>query len=274
MMKKIFIIFLLSLFLNFSLFSQCDSITTFPWTEGFENYQDSVPDCWYQDILNSGWDRIPWNIVSNDQSLGIPTTSHNGVKKLFISLDCGHDSMHQQDLALPPFDISGLTNPTLTFWHANNSRGMISLNYKSSKDQELWQSLHGYYYYIAENWTQVSIPLPNKSNYYQIAIIGHHSGGGYGEIQIDDISITDGPISNIENQTPTFHIAPNPVQDNLMISGINISSININDMYGKLIFSYQGTLNSINMSIYPKGLYFVTILSTDGDSFTKKIVKQ
>jgi hypothetical protein len=273
-MKKLLFISLMALILNTSGFSQCDSITIFPWFEGFENNNDSLPDCWSQDMGNNGWDSQHWNVVSNNHFTGIPPTSHSGEYKIFISLDCGHDSQHRQDLVLPPFDISGLANPTLTFWHANNGRGILALDYKSSKDQELWHGLHGYYYYVAENWTKVIVSLPNKSNYYQIAFIGHHFGGGYGYIQIDDISISDGPLSISSNQTPDYHVSPNPVQDQLNISGNNIALTSLYDVQGRLVYSDVKGINAIDMSNFPNGLYFLKILSTNGTIFTQKILKQ
>lgn len=273
-MKKVLILVLISLFLNTQGYSQCDSITTFPWFEGFENNQNTLPDCWSQDKTHGGWDFQPWSVVSNNHFSGIPPTSHSGEYKVIISLDCNHDSQHMQDLASPPFDISGLENPTLTFWYSNDSRGRLTLSYKSSKDQENWYPLHGYFAFPALNWTMVSLSLPNKSNYYQIAFIGYHIGGGFGFVQLDDISISDGPLSINSDHTEQYHTFPNPVQDYLNISGNNISKTILYDIFGRIIYSESGEIKTINMTNNPKGIYLLQILTTDGNIFSQKIIKQ
>jgi hypothetical protein len=119
-----------------------------------------------------------------------------------------------------------------------------------------------------------------------------------GLIEILFIRNLDNPIVNaieilgtgttLSNESPTFEnilsIYPNPVKDKLFIrldqSAMNLSSIKIHSMQGKLIkvfseFNAKNNIIPLDISGLSNSLYFMTITTNRGNSiFYKLIVKQ
>jgi MFS superfamily sulfate permease-like transporter len=80
-------------------------------------------------------------------------------------------------------------------------------------------------------------------------------------------------INNNNNNLEPISIYPNPVNKYFNIKNIsNITSIMIYDLSGKLVLEERKTFEQIDMSHLSRGV-FLTIIETDKDVFTKKIVK-
>uniref|UniRef100_UPI0032175680 T9SS type A sorting domain-containing protein n=1 Tax=uncultured Draconibacterium sp. TaxID=1573823 RepID=UPI0032175680 len=68
-------------------------------------------------------------------------------------------------------------------------------------------------------------------------------------------------------------IYPNPVTSHLRISGENINTIEIIDLYGNVLLRKFNPTNSVNLNHLKAGIYIVSI-STDNYNQTTKILKQ
>lgn len=72
--------------------------------------------------------------------------------------------------------------------------------------------------------------------------------------------------------TNEYTIYPNPTNDFIRINKLNYGDkIELIDINGKVLFN--GTNNTLNLSLYPEGLYYIRI-TTNSNIFIKKIVKQ
>ncbi|MCQ2284430.1 MAG: choice-of-anchor J domain-containing protein, partial [Bacteroidales bacterium] len=95
--------------------TECLTLTTFPYTEDFESTTGSLPDCW-SNINISG--STSWEATTN---AGYNLSSaHSGSKAAFF-YQSGRDN--SSELISPTFDLTTLTNPTITFWYANPDWG-------------------------------------------------------------------------------------------------------------------------------------------------------
>ncbi|MDR0206488.1 MAG: T9SS type A sorting domain-containing protein [Bacteroidales bacterium] len=172
---------------NFVFDCDCDPISSFPWTEGFENIGVSLPLCWKQEIVSgAGWN---WAIVPD--SVGSPATAHSGISKAQIFLNFLGLPVYTTRLITPVFDLSTLNDPILTFWHTQTGPAQLIVNYKNSPSGE-WTLLKSFFIWDIGNipdWQEDIILLPEKSDYYQIAFEGIFLGGGIADLQLDDISI-------------------------------------------------------------------------------------
>jgi len=251
-------------------FTECDPISKFPWRENFEDNGTNLPLCWKhgEDIFGMGWDYREWRIVDNNT--GPPPNAHSGKYKVFISLYCPAEASHYSELYTPIFDLSEVDDPVLSFWHMSLGLGTLSLWYKNSSTA-YWAFLQRFSYDVLY-WQKESIFLPKKSNYYRIAFVGVHLGGRYGELHLDDISITDG--LGIYSGNIKRYSAPNPVHDYLTISGITPQLITLYDSQGKKIYSVTDYSNKIDMSHLSNGLYFLHIITDTGAVHVEKVVKQ
>ena len=272
-MKKLLII-LIVIFLQKTAYSQsdCDPISTFPWTESFEENRTELPPCWTQD-RGWGWDGQMWSVVDN--LMGPPPTAHSGNYKVLISLYCRSDSYHRQSLITPIFDLSEVDDPVLSFWHIALGYGFLSIFYKDSSDKD-WRNWR-YFSQNVMDWQKEVIHLPNKSSHYQIAFIGIHPGGNYAELQLDNIFISDGEIDDLlvsSYHTDKYSVYPNPVQDYVSISGIEPQRITLYDGIGRVVLTKTDYSNSIDMSHLSQGLYLLHIISDKGTVYTKKLIKQ
>ena len=92
---------------------------------------------------------------------------------------------------------------------------------------------------------------------------------------LDSISLTTNLSSN-DNELSVFSIYPNPVSNVLTISNtknVEIKSVTITDINGRVVKNQQGALTQINVSDLNSGAYFVTIEAAEGKT-TKKFIKQ
>lgn len=164
------------------------AITTFPYEEGFEN-GGAIPDCWTQEYEVNTAD---WVFASGATST--LTTPHTGsYNARFYSPNYSGD---QTKLVTPMMDISGLANPTLSFWYAQPAWGgdqdELRVYYKTSAAGS-WTLIPGQVYTSSvTTWTEVVVTLPSPSAEYYIAFDGT-SGYGYGTV-VDDVKVEEDPV--------------------------------------------------------------------------------
>jgi hypothetical protein len=101
-----------------------------------------------------------------------------------------------------------------------------------------------------------------------------------GSLKLNYFVITNnGPTQISTPNLPETVVAPvllypNPVDNTLYIrSEFLISGIMLSDVNGKTLLEQQQT-NSVDMSKYPAGIYFLTIKSSDREPVFRKIVKR
>ena len=248
--------------------NNCNPISSFPWTESFEKNGTNIPLCWTQGAEYPGhWE---WYVIDN--SNGLPPKAHSGNSKASIALDCPSDIWHQADLISPVFDLSEINDPVLSFWRI--ALGRVHLGIFRIDSSGLISPIGLLISTNTSNWQQETIHLPNKSNHYQIMFFGIHAGGGYGELHLDDISISDGTQSVSPYHAEKYSIAPNPVRDFATISGISPQQLTLYDCQGKVILTQNNHSNVIDMSQLPQGLYFLHIISDIGTVCIQKLIKQ
>ena len=155
---------------------QCDVITVFPWTEGFEDA--GVINCWWQEGPST------WTVGTGTTS-SVPT-AHSGTKNVRITHSI---TGNVTKLITPVLNLSAMSTPLLTFWHVqkvwSGDQDMLKVYYRTAANAP-WQLLATYDTNIAD-WTLDSILLPSPSATYQIAF-EMVDGYGYG-VGIDDITI-------------------------------------------------------------------------------------
>ncbi|MEL7250564.1 MAG: T9SS type A sorting domain-containing protein [Bacteroidota bacterium] len=107
-------------------------------------------------------------------------------------------------------------------------------------------------------------------------------GNSNGNESLDPAWSTDGCVEEdlVSTSTPQVYslsIAPNPTRSRLSIEnpkGENLQVQVLNEL-GQLLFrdTVSGTNGDIDLSSYPKGMYFL-IIEYSGQRFTEKVIKQ
>lgn len=155
------------LFINFG-YSQ---ITSFPWSEDFEDV--GLPTGWTQEYTSAS---VDWSIQTGSQ-FGSPSAAFSGsTNAFFVSANFDED---QTILVSPQFDITSLTNPVLTFHHAqvmfDGGQDELHVYYKTSAAGS-WNLLESYTSNVTD-WTERQIVLPETSDDFYL---GFSAKSGYG----------------------------------------------------------------------------------------------
>lgn len=163
----------------------------------YETYEDDSPTAeFWSNIAEVGTSQ--W--YHGDGNNGSITSPHGGIFNAFFSATNGDVTKY----ASPPLNLTGASNPTLSFWFAQEANGGLINEFKvycRSGITETWTEI----YYNNTNvpvWTQVSISLPNPDYNYQIAFEAEHNGGYY--TIVDDVSITDQGAAELSLNLKTY----------------------------------------------------------------------
>lgn len=172
-----------SLWVSTSFTAPCDAVTAFPYTEGFEN-DGQMPDCWTQEQVMG---MLDWTFQGGAHSSSGILNAHGGSYNayLFQAASVGSTTL----LVTPIFNLSGMTDPYVTYWHAQKAWGqdqdVLSVYYRISPDAP-WLPLTQHTTSLGA-WMKDSLALPNPSATYQLAFQGQ-TNNGYG-IVLDDITV-------------------------------------------------------------------------------------
>jgi len=181
---------------DLSFTTLCGVISSFPWSEGFEN-AGIIPNCWTQEQVNSSG--LDWTFITGNGS-GNPATAHSGTFNACLKDNTTTDNKTR--LITPPINLSSVTDPTLTFWHtqaqgtSSSRQDQLYVYYKTSASGT-WTLLASYTTSIT-TWTQRTISLPNASSEYYINFEGNAKRGR--GVCIDDVSIS--------GTVPTLSVSP------------------------------------------------------------------
>jgi len=248
----------------------CNPISTFPWAEDFENNDTNIPPCWEKKSHDNNW---IWNIVP--APIGTPPTAFSGSYKARIYYSSGILPVYKSQLTTPIFDLSTVDIPVLTFAYTKTKYNIFNVYYKNSPGGG-WNLLQDFFGDSVTEWQTVAIPLPDKSDYYQIAFEGLFLGGGLYEIQLDDVRITE-EVSVSLFHSDNYALAPNPVQNLLTVKRPNVTKVKVSvyNSIGGLMQSFETSEATfeINVSNYTAGVYFMR-LSDNNTSVSKIFVKQ
>ena len=188
--------------------TSCETITDFPYTEGFENGLV----CW---ISTPTVGSVNWTVNS---SYNYNTSLPEGTSCVVASTNT-HGP--ETELASPIFDLTSLANPYLSFYH-------IQTDWASDQDE-----LHIYYKDAPSatpvlltsftnsisSWQMDSIALPNPSSQYQI-IFKATLDYGYG-VGLDMITVYDnyGSTPAVIDPTVTTNDASDVAQTTATLNG-------------------------------------------------------
>ena len=260
------------------------SSLTLPWEEDFEE-TGFPPSGWIEDPLVS----TQWGIsglVSYDGSACLVKGNY---------LDCYHVGV-EYDLDLPMMDLSGISDPALTFWYAyartlgyivfDSLRIMISQDYAAT-----WQTLFykgGWQLQTAPPVPRAFVPSPSQweeeiiplSGFTGNVIIRFRLISGFNNnLYIDNMSVDYADKSDeIYARDRTINVYPIPFDDDVTISASEITGnaiLAIFNVNGEKVIEQQkiNTETRLDISALPRGVYFVRVQDEKGVQVVK-IVKE
>lgn len=144
----------------------------------------TLPDGWTQEYVNKSdnWVPVTNNMFGVDPHSGshmaqFQPNSFGGITKLIT----------------PSMNLTGIVNPQLNFFYVNLFLGVnddLKIYYKTSASGT-WEQIGEDYIHAKNDWTEVTLNLPNASNDYFIAFEAKSNWGA--GVNLDDVTVGAGP---------------------------------------------------------------------------------
>lgn len=150
-----------------------------------ENFDGpTFPVGWTNEYVNKTEN---WNIVTGNPFGIVP---HSGPQMAEFS----HSNFGAiTKMVTPSLDLTGVNHPQLNFYFVNQRIGVVDelrIYYKTSAGGA-WTQIGENYNFEHNNWTELTLNLPNPSADYYIAFESKFKFGG--GVQIDDVIVAAGP---------------------------------------------------------------------------------
>ncbi len=214
-MKRITLI--LSLFIAFSSWQGNAQVLS----ESFDS--PTLPTGWTNEYV---YKTENWHTVT-DNMFGI--TPHSGTHMAeFMHSNFGAITK----LVTPSLDLTGVTNPQVNFFFANLRVGVVDelrIYYKTSVGGA-WTQIGDNYNHEHNEWTEITLNLPEASSAYYIAFEGTFKFGG--GVDLDDVTVAAGPSC----------LAPT-----------NLKATNLTTTSAHLVWTEAGTATTWNIEYGPVG---------------------
>lgn len=150
-----------------------------------ENFDSpTLPSGWSNEYVNKteDWKSVTENMFGIDPHSGTHMAEFNPGNFGAIT-----------KLVTPSMDLTGVNNPQLNFFFANIKVGVVDqlrVYYKTSA-ASAWVQIGENYIHPHNDWTEVTLNLPEASNDYYIAFEGTFKYGG--GLDLDDVIVAEGP---------------------------------------------------------------------------------
>lgn len=244
-------------------------ITTFPWTETFEDSSPSRAE-WTQIYeVNT----MAWNFAIAPTTGGAGITAFEGTK--FANFRADSHNFDKTKLVSPVLNLSNLTSPKISFHYRNPfwspDQNWLRIFFRVSASDP-WVQLVVFHSNIAAWTSSGDIFIPNTA--YQIAI-ECETDYGY-STTVDAFSIAEGVLSINENQKLSFKYYPNPAENVLHFSSNElVHQIKVYNLLGQKVFETKVDENQghLDVSSLKSGNYVIQVTAETGMQ-TFKFVKK
>ena len=247
-------------------------ITTFPWTETFE---DNSP-------TRASWTQIyevnnmSWTFASTASTGGTGVTAYEGTK--FANYPGTSHNFDKTKLVSPVLNLSGVNSPTVSFYYINklwgSDQNWLRVFYRTSATAA-WVQLAEFHSNITAWTSSGSIGLPPTT--YQIAI---ECETDYGYSTLVDALVVSGTNLSVSDVKKTVKSSisyyPNPAQNVLNYkSSEKVSQITVYNSVGQKIQYHKTDSDQgrLDVSALPSGTYIVTGETALGTETFKMIKK-
>lgn len=263
--------YVFSALIIFSAIGLHAQISTFPWTETFE---DDSPS-------RSGWTQVyetnnmSWTFASSATTGSNGVTAFAGTK--FANFPANSSSADKTKLVTPPLNSSVLTAPRLSFYLINPQQGAnanwVRIYYRMSASDP-WNMVMGFQPPFNSWYNFANVNLP--PNLYQVAIECENAQG-YSTL-IDNFTITNDVLEvNEVKASPKSSISyyPNPVNGVLHYRAKDkVNEMAVYDATGKKVQTHKvnAEQGDIDVSALDNGVYIISGKTASGTE-SSKIIK-
>lgn len=160
--------------------------------------------------------------------------------------------------------------PEADFSYSDNNGGVVFTNNSQKADSYLWDFADGY----TDTATNPTHAFPAQGTYNVKLIAFHHC---IPDTVVKAITVNSGVGLN-ETVGNSIELFPNPTDNYLRISGLdNVKSVEIYSVDGKKVFERvlsPSVTEVIDTKSFASGIYAVGIITNDGATLRKKLIKK
>ena len=253
-------------------------ITSFPYTEGFENTLGG----WSQ----SSADDLNWTVDANGTpSNGTgPSSAVQGSFYIYVEAS-GNNTGYPNKRAIinsPCFDLTNESTANFSFnYHQFGSNNMGTIDLEASNDNgATWTSIWNSSGNLGNSWQSETVSLSAYTGGSVQLRFNRLTGGTWqADIAIDNINLSTGTsrnsdIINEEVVLDDINIYPNPVKGailNVKTPFTNVS-YEVYNSIGQVVFSGGLKNDAIDVSTLEVGVYHIRFI-TENKTFIKRFIK-
>ncbi|WP_347216723.1 T9SS type A sorting domain-containing protein [Chryseobacterium sp.] len=274
-MKKLFILFL-------SIYGICDAQV---FSEDFNG--SALPAGWTVENPDTAFN---WSVGEQNGFASFPSGA-----AFFDDDDAGPTGINTNArLISPVINLTGAVSPKLSFDYANmiddldstlkvevfNGTSWVQV-FTFSGQAGVWDLDFNTFSYVVTSYASaVNIDLtPYVNAAFKLRFVYDDAGDYSYGVVVDNLTITNGTVlaASEVSHSENVEIYPNPVKDNIHIkfdSRNKAAKVNLVDMSGKLVKTFDKELDSYDLSDIPKGAYIIIITNNNREVIKKKIIKK
>ena len=219
-----------------------------------------------EDFETGDFTLIDWMMGGDADWFVTDSIAHTGS----YSAQCGNIGPSQITSIM--VDINTTTDGSISFYYKTFSK------YKRDYLIFLVDNLVQGYWSGDNDWTQVSFDIEAGQHTVEWRYDTSASGATNGNVcWVDDIVFPGNTYVLDEVVTPgadEVTVYPNPVTDVVYIKGADVKSVEVYNALGVRVVSQDNNTESVDMSGFATGMYFVRTLDGKGNIVTTKIIRK
>ena len=235
-----------------------NAISTFPYTESFEN----TTAAWSQ----GGGDDFDWSVNSGStpSSNTGPSSADNGSYYIYMEYSTPNYSTKNAKLISPCFDLSASPDLQLSFrYHMYGAAAMGNLKLEASTDGNTWTEIWARSGNQGNSWQTASVSLAAYSNTasLQLRFNGTTGTTWQGDMAVDAFTISEGSTGGCDDVVLTLNFDNYPEETSWQINNNSGTTVASGGTYAN---QADGSTLQITECLNP-GCYTLLIYDSYGD---------
>lgn len=271
--------------------TECATVTA-PFSQTFDN--GALPNCW-QNLNPTTTGTYAFWRFSGSPGYGVSTSFNGRTAGTYAWVDASspYDGVHNVQLVTPFIDLTGLTQPYISFeWYKNHSSSSSTIIPSTFADNKLIVEVNNGNGWVSVfndssnsgQWRTVEIPLPSSYIGTTIQVrftVDKDTAGNayfYDDLLLDNIEVKQNPnlsTSEVASAKKDVKVYPNPFTDVVYISETkDLKMVKVFDLTGRAVKTIENPTKEISLGSLNSGLYLITMYFKDGSQNTVKAIKK
>jgi hypothetical protein len=225
--------------------------------------------------LGTGFD---WTFIATTRNYSPPNSA-------FVRYEANTGGINEDWLVTPLVNLTNYTGVNLTFYGGQQYTAAYTTSYEikvsttSQTDIASFTTIESYSEadfastgvaaFVAADMKSVDLSAYDGQQIYIAFVMAQDDGDNW---FVDNVAVT-GTLSNIDFESSNTNVYPNPTTGIVTIQhNETLESVKVIGLLGNVVKSFSNT-NTIDLSDLNSGTYLINIVAENGETITKKVVK-